>query len=74
MYDINNRIVIGHLPVSRKGFTIICLNENYPSHDSGVETTFQCDNIKNFLQNNKILLFYFINIINRFFYINILQI
>ena len=41
--DINNWIVIGHLPVSRRGFMIVCLDKNYPSCDSGTETTFQHD-------------------------------
>ena len=34
VHDINNWIVTGHLPVGRRGFTIVCLDENYPSHDS----------------------------------------
>ena len=37
---INNWIVTGHLPVSRKGFMIVCLDENYPLRDSGAVTAF----------------------------------
>ena len=40
MHDINNWIVTGHLPVGRRGFTIVCLDENYPLHDSGAGTAF----------------------------------
>ena len=43
MRGINNWIVTGHLPVSRRGFTIVCLDENYPSRDSGAVTAFHCD-------------------------------
>ena len=38
--ELNNWIVTGHLPVGRRGFMIVCLDENYPSHDSGAGTAF----------------------------------
>ena len=41
--EINNWIVTDHLPVSRRGFTIVCLDENYPSRDLGAITAFHRD-------------------------------
>ncbi len=43
VHEINNWIVTGHLPVSRRGFTIVCLDENYPSCDLGAGITFHRD-------------------------------